>query len=115
MAVADTMRAIKLEKEETVGEYRGADAFSKLLSKAMDKAIAGIPLTNCSSTAVTFFLRSTYDRVSWRSTAGKAGVDTTADPGAPPKNPRGRPIRSDRRERQRLAKKIRCAMRRRRR
>ena len=63
MAVADTMRIIRLEKEEIVGEHRGPDVFAKLLTKLLDKAITGIPPPNSSTSAVTYFLRSTYDKV----------------------------------------------------
>ena len=74
MAIAESMRTIRLGKEEVVGEYRGAD----------------------------YFLKNTFSKISCKSTVGKSGEERVKDPAAPPK--RVRLSHSVRREKQRLAR-----------
>ena len=87
-----------------MGEFRGSDAFGKLLSKSMSKAVSDIPLSNCSPGAVNYFLKNTYGKITWKHIAGTTSGVKVKDPAARPK--RVRDSYKDRREKKRLAKVI---------
>ena len=107
LAIADTMRTVRFEKEEVMGEFRGQDALGKLLSKALGRAVRDIPLPNCNTGAINYFLKNIYGRITWKRITGAVSItgtvsgDTVKE--AVPRPKRVRSTFKDRREKKRLA------------
>ena len=101
------MRTVRFEKEEVMGEFRGQDALGKLLSKALGRAVRDIPLPNCNTGAINYFLKNIYGRITWKRITGAVSItgtvsgDTVKE--AVPRPKRVRSTFKDRREKKRLA------------